>query len=224
MSLEEEKTKTLIRVDIQDVITGQLLIPFHNGYGPASPGEKVFGQVRLIDRTLEVQVRPDFSVKFEPGDERSSIECIVGMCILINDMMPDDTSTRIPDEPSTVRVDIDSWKSMLVQDSLPRAWFVTHRGINMTKVIIQIMWPGNTEARLTLDAGMLWEDAVTKVQNVLMADEVANAAKKPEIDRTQYASVVSPPNASKTNMADGVEVIPSRADDFMVLATSILND
>lgn len=216
--MSKDKNKSVLKLDIQDVIAQRFHVPHHNGPGlPSASAEQEVG-VRCIDVPVSIEIRPGKSVIFKPGTPNGNIENIVATCTLVNDMLPDNLSARLPTKPSTVRVNADQWAHYVESDSMPAHWFLVHKEQQIFKSHVDIFWDEDTKT--TIHAGTSWADAMDQVSKWMTSQELEN--NRPATCKKDYSSVVSPPSRRSGPEEGSAPADPHRVTDFLSTAKDIL--
>lgn len=213
------RTETAVNIDIQDVISGKLLVPHHIEFGYATPSDDYQTEVRAIDIPVEVQVRNNKKVLFRPGSRSSNIEAITYSCILLNDLL-DMEEVQVPAQPKNIYIELSKILNLVDQDDLPISWFIYHRNKNILKVNLEISI-GEDES-FNIEAGKSWEYMMDKLHKIMNSIELDRNKKDPTILKKDYSKVRSSPAISKR--MDIITKEPStRVDDnFMSDAKNIL--
>ena len=216
--MTKKDNNSMLELDIQDIISGRFLIPHHNGLGLPTPDADCEVNVRCIDTELIIHVRPGQKLSFKPGGKNSNIECIRTTCTLLNDLLPDDLHSRLPENPSSVTISINEWLQYIRTDTIPTHWFIVHREAQIFKINIEIVW--NKDESIYIESGTSWENALTRVNKWVTANEMkkdTNSLKK----KKDYSNVVSPPCRKQSITKNENVVDDKKVNDFLISAKDI---
>jgi hypothetical protein len=200
----ETKSAKPIVVDIQDVIVGKLVVPFHKDLGYVDPHNDQLLEVRVIDVPVIIKVRAEKEIRFDPGKLTSNIECITYSCILLNDLLELETpiSELLPNEPKEVSVHINDFMQLSGSDDLPIGWFIHHRDVMCLQVNLKIILRDDLEP-LFIDSGTPWGTMIDRVQSHLKLLELENDKKLSNLRSPKdYSRIKSPPAHSISNKSD----------------------
>jgi len=204
-----DRTKSAVSIDIQDVIAGKLLVPYHTEFGYATPSEEFQTEVKAIDLPVEVIVREDKKVLFKPGSKSGNIESITYSCILLNDLLDMD-EIQLPLEPKTVSIELNKILDMIDRDELPVSWFIYHRNKNILKVNLEIVI--EDAQNFFIEVGKSWEYMLDKLHKIMNALELETHSRGVEVKK-DYSNIKSyPANRKKEESTNSPEPTTINSD------------